>query len=182
MAIDPGATTAYAAQRYAPRPTRNGAVVGREMTAKQRDFIVTLALDVRRLQAASLLLCPLPGGVSVKDRDMIAADMIAPATIVREVQATLNRTDIGARTLITNMIAQRDRARTDFRNTQAKYCKTASSGHLPHARRPCLPRRALPHLRPHVRVGVHSRRHARIRLMGLRPGRNAPDHPCPPLD
>jgi hypothetical protein len=127
MAIDPGASTAYAAQRYAPRPTRNGAVVGREMTAKQRDFIVALALDVRRLQAASLLLAPLPGGVSVKDRDMIAADMIAPATIVREVQATLNRTDIGARTLITNMIAQRDRARADFRAKQAKYGKTASS-------------------------------------------------------
>lgn len=109
MAKDPTATTAYAANRFAPRPAlsraADSAPVGRSMSLKQRDFVATLVTRADDYTRRMLVATPVRGAVT---REMLdeAIATFTPATTVANIQATLNRTDVDARTLIDILLAQ----------------------------------------------------------------------------
>jgi hypothetical protein len=111
MAIErgTGATTAYAAQRYAPRPTREQ--VGRTMSAKQLDFLTTLVKETQILRGARVRAMTPPKGITAAEIEGFAAELDAPRAIIAHLQAQLNRTGITGSALITEWINARDRAR-----------------------------------------------------------------------
>lgn len=122
-----GASTAYAAQRYAPRPTRTTAPVGQQMSAKQREFLSALVIETAKNAGQQIrLLEPVDGKYSAADIASFADAVDSPAAIVANVQAQLNRTDIGARDLIDSHISARDASRVSLRSAQAKAPRAAS--------------------------------------------------------
>lgn len=130
MAIErgTGASTAYATQRYAPRPAAGKAVVGQLMSAKQRDFLTSLVTDKFRADAAGIrLLTPVQGKYSAADIEALAAEIDAPAKIVEHVQAQLNRTNITARALIDSWITARDAARRMLTTKRAAAPRVAAA-------------------------------------------------------
>jgi hypothetical protein len=116
MAIDPRATTAYAANRFAPRPPAANTPVGKRMTPKQRDFVFTLLAETAQTQAARMMAIPvLPKGLSPADQTRAAAEFTAPARIVAAYSRILARTDITSHELFNDLKATRDSERAALR-------------------------------------------------------------------
>lgn len=94
MAIDPTASTAYASQRYAPRPQTGP--VGRNMSPAQRDLVAKLITE-RHANIVRLLRTVEPGAQLTQEliNDEITRNE-DPGTIVAAIQAELNRTDVRA--------------------------------------------------------------------------------------
>ncbi len=100
------------------------------MTAKQRDFLTTLAVEHAQLRADAILAAPLPKGITEAQRAVIAAEITAPATVIGEVQRELNRTDITAQTLFENAKGNRDNARRALRALTARNAPAATADAL----------------------------------------------------
>ncbi len=106
MAKDPTATTAYAANRFAPRPAQvpAGQAVGRSMSAKQRDLVATLITRSHDYTRRMLAATEARGAVT---REMLDEEIALHTTArtVAHIQNTLNLTDTDARTLIDSLLA-----------------------------------------------------------------------------
>lgn len=119
MAKDPTASTAYAANRFAPRPSAPGAVVGREMSPKQRDFVTTLITRAHDYDRRKLQATPVQGPIT---REMLdaALSLCTPARTVRHIQDTLNRTDVTVPQLFDILKAQDKSLAASVRAVEAK--------------------------------------------------------------
>jgi hypothetical protein len=94
MAIDRTATTAYASNRYAPRPQTGP--VGRHMSPAQRDLVAKLVTERHDHHARLLQTVEPTGSITREDIDLQIAIYRDPAVIVAAIQAELNRTDVRA--------------------------------------------------------------------------------------
>lgn len=104
MAIsnDKREATAYAANRYAPRPARGP--VGKDMSAAQRDLVARLVAQSQGHMRTMVENTPVQGAVTQKMIDECLSDL-TPAATVAEIQRVLNQTGVTARTVIDGLIA-----------------------------------------------------------------------------